>query len=310
MRRSGQPGRARRACRFLSDSMRDDGSWPIDTNLATWVTTLVDRRAAPGGGACRRGDRLAMRRLAARAAEHARASVHARGARRVGVDAVERRRAGRRRHVRRARGAAATRADVDGTSTLTPRRRGVRWLLGVQNRDGGVPTFCRGWGTLPFDRSTPEITAHALRAWSAWYRTSMASCSQTCAGASMPRPRLPRGDRSARTAAWIPLWFGNEQAPGEDNPAYGTARVLFGLHASLVRADRCGDRVPPSCGRVAAARTECRRRLGWRSRRGLVDRRNRSRARSAREVSRRRRLCRGCGVGRTRSALAHRRNGQ
>ena len=26
--------------RFLVESMREDGSWPIDTNLATWVTTL------------------------------------------------------------------------------------------------------------------------------------------------------------------------------------------------------------------------------------------------------------------------------
>ena len=26
--------------RFLIESMRDDGSWPIDTNLSTWVTTL------------------------------------------------------------------------------------------------------------------------------------------------------------------------------------------------------------------------------------------------------------------------------
>ena len=33
--------------RFLLDSARSDGSWPIDTNLATWVTTL----AAPGGWA-------------------------------------------------------------------------------------------------------------------------------------------------------------------------------------------------------------------------------------------------------------------
>jgi squalene-hopene/tetraprenyl-beta-curcumene cyclase len=32
---------------------------------------------------------------------------------------------------------------------------------------------------------------------------------------------------------WIPIWFGNEDAPEEDNPAYGTARVLLGLHASL-----------------------------------------------------------------------------
>src|SRR5687768_4497126 len=27
--------------RFLCSSMRNDGSWPIDTNLSTWVTTLA-----------------------------------------------------------------------------------------------------------------------------------------------------------------------------------------------------------------------------------------------------------------------------
>ncbi|MEO0446793.1 MAG: prenyltransferase/squalene oxidase repeat-containing protein [Verrucomicrobiota bacterium] len=29
------------AVRFLENSQREDGSWPIDTNLATWVTTLA-----------------------------------------------------------------------------------------------------------------------------------------------------------------------------------------------------------------------------------------------------------------------------
>ena len=42
---------------------------------------------------------------------------------------------------------------------------GIRWLINLQNRDGGFPTFCRGWGTLPFDRSSPDITAHCLRAY-------------------------------------------------------------------------------------------------------------------------------------------------
>ena len=31
---------ARRGIDFLKSSVREDGSWPIDTNLATWVTTL------------------------------------------------------------------------------------------------------------------------------------------------------------------------------------------------------------------------------------------------------------------------------
>src|SRR5439155_22747649 len=32
---------ARDAVRFLVNSARPDGSWAIDTNLATWVTTLA-----------------------------------------------------------------------------------------------------------------------------------------------------------------------------------------------------------------------------------------------------------------------------
>ena len=32
---------------FLKESMRSDGSWPIDTNLATWVTTLAVNALAP-----------------------------------------------------------------------------------------------------------------------------------------------------------------------------------------------------------------------------------------------------------------------
>ena len=41
---------------------------------------------------------------------------------------------------------------------------GIDWLRKLQNRDGGWPTFCRGWGKLPFDRSSNDLTAHALRA--------------------------------------------------------------------------------------------------------------------------------------------------
>src|SRR6185312_8007498 len=46
------------------------------------------------------------------------------------------------------------------------------WVIGLQNSDGGFPTFCRGWGTLPFDRSGSDLTAHALRALAAWQAES------------------------------------------------------------------------------------------------------------------------------------------
>src|SRR5262245_45213968 len=44
--------------RFLVDSVRPDGSWPIDTNLATWVTTL-SIGALGEHGAVSSSDRLA-----------------------------------------------------------------------------------------------------------------------------------------------------------------------------------------------------------------------------------------------------------
>ena len=48
----------------------------------------------------------------------------------------------------------------------------VAWLLELQNSDGGWPTFCRGWGALPFDRSAADLTAHAIRALDAWLRVA------------------------------------------------------------------------------------------------------------------------------------------
>jgi squalene-hopene/tetraprenyl-beta-curcumene cyclase len=99
---------------------------------------------------------------------------------------------------------------------------GATWLLDLQNRDGGVPTFCRGWGALPFDRSTPEITAHALLAWWLWEPQSL-------------KNRIEDGTRAAlrylrkvqsKEGAWTPLWFGNEHAKEEENPVYGTAMVV------------------------------------------------------------------------------------
>src|SRR5581483_11905518 len=103
---------------------------------------------------------------------------------------------------------------------------GLTWLLELQNRDGGWPTFCRGWGYLPFDRSSTDITAHALRALHAW---------GTDPALSHFSGRLRRAihngfrflERHQRPdGSWLPLWFGNQHAPDDINPTYGTARVL------------------------------------------------------------------------------------
>ena len=102
---------------------------------------------------------------------------------------------------------------------------GVRWLLELQNRDGGWPTFCRGWGKLPFDKSAPDLTAHALRA----------ICCADLATNRRPQQRaIQRGLRYLQDAqqtdgSWIPLWFGNQRARGQANRVLGTSRVLRAL---------------------------------------------------------------------------------
>jgi squalene-hopene/tetraprenyl-beta-curcumene cyclase len=98
----------------------------------------------------------------------------------------------------------------------------------VQNRDGGIPTFCRGWGALPFDQSSPDLTAHAVRAWTAWLEMLPAPlhvrARQACHRAVEFLARSQRRDGS-----WSPLWFGNQFAPGDINLTYGTATVLRSL---------------------------------------------------------------------------------
>ena len=52
MRRTSSPV-VESGVRFLIDSMREDGSWAIDTNLATWVTTLSIGALADAGALAR-----------------------------------------------------------------------------------------------------------------------------------------------------------------------------------------------------------------------------------------------------------------
>jgi squalene-hopene/tetraprenyl-beta-curcumene cyclase len=98
----------------------------------------------------------------------------------------------------------------------------------MQNRDGGFPTFCKGWGKLPFDRSSPDLTGHALLA--------LLKTTELLQQQISPE-LLSKIDRSIHMAmgyltkqqsgsgAWLPLWFGNQLTPDKTNPVYGTARV-------------------------------------------------------------------------------------
>ncbi len=228
---------AQKGLAFLRQAARGDGSWAIDSNLRTWVTSLAVRAVWRGGGPAQRetgkwkldaggiddAERVAKwlvktqlktRHLFTGAAPGGWAWTDLPG----GVpDADDT--SGALLALRRLKDVGC-RTDVSGTV-----RGGVRWLLGLQNADGGMPTFCRGWGRLPFDRSCPDLSAHALAALAAWRDVS------PLAGKAMER--LARYLERAQEAdgSWAPLWFGHQEAADGRNPVVGTARVVDALRA-------------------------------------------------------------------------------
>jgi squalene-hopene/tetraprenyl-beta-curcumene cyclase len=113
---------------------------------------------------------------------------------------------------------------------------GVRWLLNLQNRDGGIPTFCRGWGTLPFDRSSTDLTAHAVRAWIEWQPLLDPPLAQRVSRAIVRALRFLSTHQRA-DGAFVPLWFGNQMEDREENPLVGTGRVLAALATMPARPD-------------------------------------------------------------------------
>jgi squalene-hopene/tetraprenyl-beta-curcumene cyclase len=235
--------------KFIIDSVLADGSWPIDTNLASWVTSLAtphyydnqvatldhhvnmewDRTidwllscqhrqrhpftgAEPGGwgwtnlsGAVPDADDTPGALIALKAWYDARvAENHTLGI----IESIRMRR------------------------VIEAAAQGCRWLVKLQNRDGGWPTFCRGWGTLPFDRSGSDLTAHAIRALHVWAETLEKHSESNGPRKSQIESAMDRGwsylaRQQSEDGSWQPLWFGNQDRPLEDNPVYGTGRVLL-----------------------------------------------------------------------------------
>ena len=193
----------RKGVEFLLASVRPDGSWPIDTNLATWNTTLAVNALASAGEDVSELSCLDW----VLACQHREVHPY------TGADPG---------------GWAWTDLsggvpDVDDTSGA---------LLALAAWSKADPD---AEGKLPFDRSGADLTAHALRALHAW-RTSPVKVSAHSRELSGPleqrmRAATERGFRylikhQHPDGYWQPLWFGNQHRPEEDNPIYGTAKVL------------------------------------------------------------------------------------
>jgi squalene-hopene/tetraprenyl-beta-curcumene cyclase len=224
----------RKCLQFLTESVREDGSWPIDTNLATWVTTLSVNAlsgAAASGQYLPESQRQPIRRWLLQQqyrVRHPYTNAAPGGWSWTDLpggvpDADD------------TPGAILALLNLRGASEdLTSEEHAalelsVTWLLGLQNRDGGWPTFCRGWGTLPFDRSSSDLTAHtvrALRHWRAVHRGSAAKLKDSVDRA-MNRGFQFLLSQQRSDGTWLPLWFGHQDHPTDENPLYGTAKVLM-----------------------------------------------------------------------------------
>lgn len=213
---------------FLLASMRPDGGWPIDTNLSTWVTTLSVNALADAGllESMLSGKERSQVAQWLLGQQHSRRNpfTNARPGGWAWTDLP-----GGVPDADDTAGALLALSRLDGgDAAAKAAARGVRWLLDLQNSDGGFPTFCRGWGRLPFDRSCPDITAHVVAAFAAWAPLVPPKLARRIAHASGRAARHLAASQNA-DGSWLPLWFGNQYAPGHANPTYGTAQVVTAL---------------------------------------------------------------------------------
>ena len=210
------------AVRFLIDNARDDGAWPIDTDLACWVTALSVKALDDDVP-----DRTFM------------------------LDAVKKNAFTYKHPFTGAKeggwgwndlpGAAPDADDTSGNlialhilnngAYCREAEKGVEWLLDLQNKDGGIPTFCKGWGKLPFDRSSPDISAHSLMAFELWMPVLPGKLQKKCRKGVI---RLLKWMEKTQAAdgSWTPLWFGDQNASDERSPVYGTAVAVEHLGIS------------------------------------------------------------------------------
>ena len=210
-----------RCAQFLIETVRVDGSWPIDTNLSGWLTSLA-AKVLP-----MESDTLPFTlHLSDLIKRNATTAVHPfTGAAPGGWGWSD------------LSGSVPDGDDTSGALVAlhhlnqgkgSPEvENGLKWLMWLQNNDGGMPTFCKGWGKLPFDRSSPDITAHAILAMGLW-SPSLEGRLKADVQKSLDRmlmwmeKTLTVGDN----CGWNPLWFGDQDAADEKAPVYGTATAI------------------------------------------------------------------------------------
>lgn len=221
---------------FLKRTQREDGSWPIDIDLSTWVSTLAVKSLRN-----RIGDVLLpedQEKLTTHFLSIQNKTIHPFNGTLPGGW-------GWTSHS----GSVPDGDDTPGTilallalNQMNPDLvkksvlAGCQWLSELQNSDGGFPTFSRGWGKLPFDQSCADLTGHSVLALAkvdSVFYSAMTSKEHSQFKKSFVRSMLYLEKHQDKSGFWLPLWFGNQHTADHTNPVYGTARVISYLNETL-----------------------------------------------------------------------------
>ncbi len=220
---------------FLKRTQREDGSWPIDIDLSTWVTTLAVKAIKNHPMLLTSGDK---QKLTSHLLSVQNKETHPFNGTRPGGW-------GWTSHS----GSVPDGDDTPGTilallalneSNSEPVKNavtdGCKWLLQLQNNDGGFPTFSRGWGKLPFDQSCADLTGHAILAMAKTdkiFSHSLTRKQLSGIKKSFVKALIYLEKQQHFSGYWLPLWFGNQHTADHHNPVYGTARVTAYLNETL-----------------------------------------------------------------------------
>ncbi len=233
----GKNAVAEKGISFLRNQQREDGSWPIDTDLSTWVTSLSVKALGPQ--MMNEFSKQEISNLLTHFNLFQYKSIHPFNLAEPGGWGWTNF-SGSVPDVDDTSGAILALLDLyrpGDTDTVTAIVNGCCWLTTLQNKDGGFPTFCKGWGRLPFDSSCADLTGHALFA--------LAKSLDVLAEIIPGDLRIALTNCIARAfgflwkvqndnGSWNPLWFGNQFTSDNKNPVYGTAKVSIYLNDSLL----------------------------------------------------------------------------
>lgn len=221
---------------FLKRTQREDGSWPIDIDLSTWVTTLAVKSLRNNLD------------IILTPAEKQQITNHLLAIQNKQIHPFNGTQSGGWGWTSHS-GSVPDGDDTPGTilallalnqeSPEVVRESvllGCNWLSQLQNSDGGFPTFSRGWGKLPFDQSCADLTGHAILAMAKTthsFGNSLSRKQLTGIKKSFVRSIIYLEKHQDKSGFWLPLWFGNQLTPDHTNPVYGTARVTSYLNEAL-----------------------------------------------------------------------------